>query len=141
MDIAILIGRILFVAVFISGAVGHLKSPDAMAAYAEAKGIKPGKLAVYASAVWMLVGSLLVLLGAWADLGALMLAVFVLPTAFLMHGFWKETDAATKANEMLHFHKDLSLGGAALALFGLFAAHGACVGLQLTKPLFDVMGH
>ena len=141
MDVVYLIGRILFAAVFISGAVGHLKSPDAMAAYAEAKGVKPGKLAVYGSALWMLVASALLVVGAWADLGALMLAIFVLPTAFLMHGFWKETDEATKAAEMLHFHKDLSLGGAALALFALLAAHGACVGLQLTKPLFDVMGH
>ena len=74
-------------------------------------------------------------LGDWGG-PLLLLAVFVLPTAFLMHGFWGETDPAQKANEQIHFHKDLSLGGAALALFGLFAAFGDQIGLMATNPLF-----
>lgn len=134
MDIVILIGRILFGAVFLASAVGHLTKLDYMAGYAESKGIRPGKPAVLLSGVWVLVGAVLVMVGAWADLGALMLAVFVLPTAFLMHGFWSETDPAQKANEQIHFHKDLSLGGAALALFGLFEAFGDQIGLMVTGP-------
>lgn len=136
MDIVILVGRILFGAVFLSSAVGHLTKLDYMAGYAESKGIKPAKPAVLLSGLVLMVGSVLVMVGAWADLGALLLAVFVLPTAFLMHGFWGETDPAQKANEQIHFHKDLSLGGAALALFGLFAAFGDQIGLMATNPLF-----
>lgn len=136
MDIVILIGRILFGTIFVFGAVGHFTKTEYMAGYAAAKGIKPAKPAVLLSGAWCLVGAVLVMIGAWADLGALMLAVFVLPTAFLMHGFWSETDPAQKANEQLHFHKDLSLGGAALALFGLFTCCCDQMSLMLTGPLF-----
>ncbi|MEB3031273.1 DoxX family protein [[Mycobacterium] nativiensis] len=136
MDIVILIGRILFAVVFIGGALGHFTQTDAMAAFTESKGIKPGKLAVLGSGAWMLAGATLVILGAWADLGALMLAVFLLPTAFVMHGYWREQDPQAKAAEQLHFSKDISLAGAALALFGFFVTAGGATGLQLTGPLF-----
>lgn len=136
MDVVILIGRVLFAAVFVGGALGHFTQTAAMAAYTESKGIKPGKLAVLASGVWMLAGAILVALGAWADLGALMLAVFLLPTAALMHPFWREQDPQAKAAEQIHFNKDISLAGAALALFGLLVTAGAGAGLQLTGPFF-----
>ena len=136
MDIVILIGRILFGAVFVGGALGHFTQIDAMAAYTESKGIRPGKPAVVASGAWMLAGATLVILGAWADLGALMLAVFLLPTAFIMHPYWGEQDPQAKVNEQNHFMKDVSMAGAALALFGFFVTAGATTGLQLTGPLF-----
>lgn len=136
MDVVILIGRILFGAVFVGGALGHFTQTAAMAAYTESKGIKPGRLAVLGSGVWMLTGAVLVILGAWADLGALMLAVFLLPTALIMHPYWSEQDPEVKAGERIHFNKDLSLTGAALALFGFFVTAGATTGLQVTGPLF-----
>lgn len=136
MDIVILVGRILFGAVFVGGALGHFTQTAAMAAYAESKGIKPGKLAVLASGAWMLTAAALVILGAWADLGALMLAAFLLPTALIMHPFWNERNPEAKAGEQIHFNKDVSLAGAALALFGFFVTAGASTGLQLTGPLF-----
>lgn len=136
MDIVILIGRVLFGAVFVGGALGHFTQTAAMAAYTESKGIKPGKLAVLGSGAWMLAGAAMVILGAWADLGALMLAAFLLPTAFIMHPFWREQDPQVKAGEQIHFNKDVSLVGAALALFGFFVTAGATTGLQVTGPLF-----
>lgn len=137
MDVVILIGRILFGAVFIGGALGHFTQTAYLAGYAESKGIRPGRAAVLLAGGWMLVGAALVALGAWADLGALMLVVFLLPTAFIMHPFWRETDQQVKAGEQIQFNKDISLAGAALALFGFFAAFGDHAGLQLTGPLFD----
>ena len=136
MDVVILIGRVLFAAVFVGGAVGHFTQTAAMAAYTESKGVKPGRLAVLASGVWMLVGAALVILGVWADLGALLLAAFLLPTAVIMHPFWREQDPQLKAGEQVNFNKNVSLAGAALALFGFFVTAGASTGLQLTGPLF-----
>ena len=139
MDIVILVGRILFGAVFVGGALGHFTQTAAMAAYTESKGIKPGRLAVLASGAWMLTGAVLVIVGAWADLGALMLAVFLLPTALIMHPFWNEQDPEARAGEQIHFNKNVSLAGAALALFGFFATAGTSIGLQLTGPLFALL--
>ena len=138
MDVLVLIGRILFSAIFLSSAVGHLTQSDAMAGYAKSKGVPAAKVAVLGSGVLILVGGLSVLLGVWHDLGALLLVVFLVPTALLMHGFWKETDPQTRQMEMIAFMKDISLAGAALALFALFAYVGDDLGLTITGPLFNL---
>ncbi|WP_067829838.1 DoxX family protein [Nocardia inohanensis] len=138
MDVLVLIGRVLFVLLFLSSGFGHIAQADAMAQYAKFKGVPMPKPAVMASGVLLIAGGLSVLLGVWADLGALLLFVFLLPTAFLMHAFWKETDAQAKQTEMVHFNKDLALAGAALMLFAFFAYVGTDLGLTITGPLFSL---
>ncbi|MFC8528621.1 DoxX family protein [Nocardia sp. NPDC057227] len=137
MDVVVLIGRILFALLFLGSAAGHLTQADGMAGYAASRGIPAPKLAVLGSGVLILVGALSVLLGVWADLGSLLLVLFLLPTAVLMHPFWKETDAETKQLELIGFNKDVALGGAALALFAFFA-HTPELGLTITGPLFHL---
>lgn len=136
MDVVALIGRILFAALFLGSAFGHLTQSEAMAGYAKSRGVPQPKLAVLASGVLILIGGLLVLLGLWLDLGALLLVVFLIPTAVLMHPFWKETDPMAKQTEMVSFQKDLALAGAALIIFALYATHGADLGITITDPLF-----
>ncbi|WP_067570529.1 DoxX family protein [Nocardia acidivorans] len=138
MDVLVLIGRILFVLLFLSSGVGHLTQTDAMAQYAQFKGVPAAKLSVLGSGVLLALGGLSVLLGVWADLGALLLFIFLAPTAFLMHAFWKETDPQARQTEMISFNKDLSLAGAALMLFAFFAYVGHDLGLTLTGPLFSL---
>ncbi|GAA3858289.1 DoxX family protein [Saccharothrix violaceirubra] len=136
MDVLVLIGRILFVFLFFGSAIGHLTQTEAMAGYAASKGVPQPKLATAGSGVLMIVAALMLLLGVWADLGALLLVVFLLPTAFLMHDFWKQTDPQAKQQEMIAFNKDLSLAGGALMFFGVYAGVGADLGLTVTGPLF-----
>jgi len=136
MDVVILIGRILFAAIFIGGAIGHFTNTATMAGYAEANGLRPGRLFVLASGVWMLAGILLIVLGVWPDLGALLLVVFLVPTAVLMHGFWKAPDPETKMLEQIQFSKDMSLAGASIVLFGFFATYGGTLSFTITGPLF-----
>ncbi|HLU44611.1 MAG TPA: DoxX family membrane protein [Natronosporangium sp.] len=136
MDFLILIGRILFVLLFLISAMGHFRQADAMTAYAQSRGVPSPRASVLATGVIMVVGALLVLLGLWADLGALLLFLFLIGAAFFMHPFWKESDQQTRQMESLHFYKDISLAGASLALFGLFVKFGDDVGLTLTGPLF-----
>jgi uncharacterized membrane protein YphA (DoxX/SURF4 family) len=137
MDVVILIGRILFVAVFLTSAIGHFTKADDMTGFAKSRGVPAARLAVLAGGVLLALGGLSVLLGVWADLGALLLVVFMVPTAVLMHGFWRETDPQARQMEMIQFFKDLALGGAALMLVGLFAIAGDDLGLTITGPLFD----
>jgi putative oxidoreductase len=136
MDVVALIGRILFALLFLGSAFGHLTQADAMAGFAASRGLPQPKLAVLGSGVLILVGGLLVLLGIWIDLGALLLVIFLLPTAFLMHPFWKETDAMAKQNEMVSFQKDIALAGAALLILALYAGYGSELGITITGPLF-----
>jgi putative oxidoreductase len=134
LDVVFLIARILFSAVFLSSAIGHLTKTNDMAAYAGSKGIPSPKLATQASGVLLLLGGLSVLLGVYGDLGSLLLVAFLVPTAFLMHGFWKETDPMNKMMEMVQFNKDLALAGGALAFFWVFYNE---VGLTITDGLFS----
>lgn len=138
MDVIVLIGRILFSLVFLSSAVAHFTQTDSMSGYAAAKGVPAAKPAVLAGGVLLGLGGLSVLLGIWPDLGAILLVVFLVPTALLMHGFWKETDPQSRQLEIASFFKDLALAGAALALFALFAHLGADLGLTITDPLFSL---
>lgn len=135
MDVVILIGRILFVLVFFGSAFGHLTQTSGMAEYARSRGVPMPEVAVIGSGVLMVLGGLSVLLGLWADLGALLLLIFLVPTAVLMHPFWKETDAQTKQTEQVQFMKDMSLAGASLMLFGFFVENED-LGIVITGPLF-----
>jgi uncharacterized membrane protein YphA (DoxX/SURF4 family) len=135
MDVVLLIGRVLFAALFLGSAVGHLTQTDAMAGYAASRGVPMARPATLVTGVLILLGGLSVLLGVWGDLGALLLLVFLLPTAFLMHAFWRETDPTAKQAEMVHFNKDIALAGAALAFFWAFSQDP---GLTITGPLFSM---
>lgn len=138
MDILVLIGRILFAALFLGSAFGHLTQTQAMAGYAASKGVPAPKPVTLGSGVLILLGGLSILLGIWADLGALLLLIFLIPTAVVMHPFWKESDPETRQLEMIMFQKDLALAGAALMLLALFAYTGADLGLTITEPLFSI---
>ncbi|MFD2025802.1 DoxX family protein [Promicromonospora aerolata] len=135
MDLVLLIARVLFVALFLGSTVGHLTQTDSMAGYAASRGVPMAKPATLVTGVLMLLGGLSVLLGVWGDLGALLLVVFLIPTAFMMHGFWRETDPTAKQMEMIQFNKDMALAGGALAFFWAFSQGP---GLTITGPLFSM---
>ncbi|MFG1797197.1 DoxX family membrane protein [Nocardia sp. NPDC049149] len=137
MDVVVLIGRVLFAALFLGAAFGHLTQADAMAPYAESKGVPMAKWGVLGSGVVFGLGGLSVLLGVWADLGFLVLAALLLVIAVVMHQFWKESDEQAKQAEMVNFNKNVALAGAGLMLFALFA-HVEDLGLTLTGPLFHL---
>jgi uncharacterized membrane protein YphA (DoxX/SURF4 family) len=134
MDVVALVGRILFALLFLGSAFGHFTQSDQMAGYAQSKRVPAPRVAVLGTGVLQLIGALLVALGVWGDLGALLLVVFLIPTAVIMHGFWAETDPTARQTEMTQFLKDISLAGAALTLIALFAVGN--IGLTLTGPLF-----
>ncbi|HCT76658.1 MAG TPA: DoxX family protein [Micromonosporaceae bacterium] len=138
MDVIVLIGRILFVFLFLTAGYTHFAKRKMMAGYAASRGVPASMAATLAGGVLLLAGALSILLGVWADLGALLLVIFLLPTAVLMHGFWKETDPQTRMNETTQFSKDLALGGAALMLFAFFSFAGDDLGLTITGPLFNI---
>jgi uncharacterized membrane protein YphA (DoxX/SURF4 family) len=117
----LIIGRIFFGALWIGAGIGHFKSLEAMTGYAKYKKLPAAKLGVIGSGLTFLLGGILIVLGTWVDLGALLIAVTVLLAALIFHQYWKETDANTKMQEMMAFNKDLALGGAALILFALVA--------------------
>jgi putative oxidoreductase len=137
MDVIALIARIVFTAIFLGAAMGHLTATDAMAGYAASKKFPQPRLAVQVSGVYVGIASVMLILGIWPDLAALAFVPFLLITAFVFHDFWRQSDAQTRQQEQLQFLKDLSLAGGALGLFVLYGAESH-PGLNLVDPLFSL---
>jgi putative oxidoreductase len=139
MDVIALIGRILFVLIFLgSGTTGHIGQRKGMARYAASQGIPAAEALVVLSGVMIVIGGLMVALGVWGDLGALLLLVFVLATAFLVHAFWKVQDPHQRMDQQVHFMKNLGLAGGSILAFVVFAGLGHDLGLTITGPLFNL---
>jgi putative oxidoreductase len=136
MEWVILVGRILFFFLFAASAVGHIGQREMMVQYAAQKGVPLAPVLVPLTGIQILIGSLLILLGVWADLGAALLAVFLIPTALTMHAFWKLEEPMERQQDQVHFLKDIALAGAALMLLGLFQQFGEGLDLMITDPLF-----
>ena len=124
MDLILVIGRILFGGFFLMSGINHFTKLEAMTGYAKYKKLPAAKLGVLISGLMLVIGGITIILGYYADLGALLLAIFLVLAAVIFHNFWKETDATAKQNEMLGFMKDMALAGAALILFALVVKHG-----------------
>ncbi|MDO7868099.1 DoxX family protein [Nocardioides jiangxiensis] len=132
MDIVLLVGRILFVVLFLLSAVGHFAQTDYMAGYAKSKGLPFAKLNVLASGLVFGLAGLAIAFGVYGDLAGIVLALVLVPTALIFHTFWKEQGEA-KAMTQIMFNKDLALAGGALALAFAFSTNP---GLTLTNGLF-----
>lgn len=134
MDGIALAGRILFSFIFVMSGMNHLTKRGYMAEYAKSMGVPAAPLLVVVSGPVIIAGGLMIAAGIWGDLGALLIAAFLALTATLMHPFWR-VPAEQRQNEMLHFMKDVTMAGAAVAFAALF---NTGIGLTVTDPLFGL---
>ena len=135
MEAVMLIGRILFAFMVVSGGINHLTKAEAMAGYAAYKKVPSPKLANFVSGVLLLAGGLSIVLGIYADLGAVVIAALLVLMALKMHDFWAQTDAQAKQMETIAFWKNVSMAGGALFIFASTAS-GQEIGWTLTNSLF-----
>jgi len=138
MDAVMLVGRILFAFMFVASGLNHLTKAEAMAGYAAYKKVPAPKLANLLSGVLMILGGLSVILGVYADLGALVLPALLVIMALKMHDFWAQTDAQAKQTETIAFFKNISMAGGALFLFAVAASEGTNIGWELGSRLWGV---
>jgi putative oxidoreductase len=120
MTIVVLLGRILFSTLFLMSGISHFTQRAGMVAYAKSSGAPAPEVTVPLTGLMLLLGGLSVLLGVYPRIGAWLLVLFLIPTAFYIHRFWGIEDAMMAANQRAHFMKNLALAGAALliAYFG-----------------------
>ncbi|HXF98175.1 MAG TPA: DoxX family protein [Gaiellaceae bacterium] len=138
MDWVLLVGRILFAAVFIlSGLAFHLAKRAMAVEYARAKGAPLPELSAPLTGVAIVLAGVMIVIGLWVDLAALVIAAFLVATAYWMHAFWKVEDPMERLQEQTHFQKDLALAGGALILFYLFQQFGEEIGIAVEPALFD----
>lgn len=114
MELAFLVGRIVVGGFFLMNGMNHFMKTADMARYTRSKGVPAAGAAVLLSGLMLLAGGLSLLLGYLPRVGVAILVVFLVPTAFLMHDFWKLEDPQAQMAEMGNFMKNLALAGALL---------------------------
>ncbi len=119
MDWVFLIGRVIYGAVFVYYGLRHFVFLRDVAAYAAYKNVPAPQAAAIVSGLMMLLGGLSIILGFWPVVGSILLIVFLVVAAVMVHNFWTHTDATARANDLAHFMKNLALAGTALALMGI----------------------
>jgi putative oxidoreductase len=110
----VLLGRILFTAIFIMSGPRHFMSQTI--AYAASQGVPLASIAVPLSGAIALIGGLSILLGYRAKIGAWLIALFLVLITPMMHKFWGVTDPMTQQIQMIMFFKNASMLGAALVI-------------------------
>src|SRR3712207_4148242 len=104
MDVVLLIGRILFASNFImAGVFFHLKQREMATGYARAQGAPLPELSVPLTGILAIGAGVLLILGLWADLAGLVLAVLAAGFAIWMHAYWKLDDEMQRVNQQNHF--------------------------------------
>jgi putative oxidoreductase len=132
MTVVRLLARPMLASMFVVGGVSAFKNAEKMAPRAKPvydKVIPAAKKAVpqvpvpddtvtlvKANAVVQVAGGVLLATGKAPRLSANVLALTLVPTTLAGHRFWEETDPGAKANQKVHFIKNVSmLGGLLLA--------------------------
>ncbi|MCO6475944.1 MAG: DoxX family membrane protein [Phaeodactylibacter sp.] len=117
MNAVLSIGKYLYAIPFAVFGIFHFMNAEAM------KGIAFGSpILVYLTGAALIAGAVSLLIGKLDKLAAVLLAVFLLLTAFLVH-----LDAAMQGDAS-SFLKDLMLAGAALMYAGNLAKDNAVIG-------------
>jgi putative oxidoreductase len=114
MKYVVLIGRVLFSAIFILTIMSHFKYETVI--YAASQGVPLASFLVPLSGVIAITGGLSILLGYKAKIGAWLIVLFLIPVTYYMHAFWKIEEAMHAQIQMANFMKNLSLLGAALMI-------------------------
>ena len=117
-DVTDLIGRIFLSAIFIFEAIDTILYIDKTKATMDQYGLTWNQnLLVYGTIFLLLGGGLMVLLGYRSTFGALLLLLYWVPVAFLVHDFWNYPKDQLRLQSIL-FMKDVAIIGGLLMLAG-----------------------
>ncbi len=122
------LGLLLFASIFVTGGWAQIQQPTQRADQARKLGLPVPDELVQASGAAMIGAALALQIAPLRRLAALLLALQLVPITFVGHRFWELEPGPSRNGHRVHFFKNLSLIGAALALAGApegaAAAHG-----------------
>jgi putative oxidoreductase len=108
------VSRLLLCTIFFMAAVGN-KIPhfSAVAKVMESVGVPAPEFMLVGAIVFLIAGSLSVIVGYKARFGAFLLLTFLVLASYYFHPFWK-LEGQAQQEQMIHFMKNLSMMGAML---------------------------
>lgn len=116
MDVLSLAGQVIYALPLLYQGVTNLGQLDRLTARAREKGLPASNALTAVAMIWLIIGTLALLFSFQKLIGGLMVASFLVFTGSTIHNFWTVKDPAERKQDLLHFLKNLSLAGAALAL-------------------------
>ena len=116
------VGRVMLSTIFLLSTAGN-KIPQfsVVAENMQGEGIPMPKLMLAGAIIFLLAGSISVILGYKARVGALLLLIFLVLASYFYHDFWAFDDVQRKQQEVVAFMKNMAMIGAML----LIIANGA----------------
>jgi putative oxidoreductase len=106
----ILIGRILLVLIFLQSGIGKIMNFQGTVEYMAKFGMPYTNFFLIGAIFLELVGSITVITGYYARLGAFLLVIFLIPTTLIFHTNFSDP------NQQIHFMKNVSMFGGLLVL-------------------------
>jgi uncharacterized membrane protein YphA (DoxX/SURF4 family) len=115
MSLLRLAARTMFAWLFLAAGVKTMTEPGGRAGLVErALPLPEPELMVRINGGLMVVGGAALALGIKPRLAALGLAATLVPTTYVGHQFWTQTDPAAKRNQQVHFNKNVAIMGGLL---------------------------
>jgi putative oxidoreductase len=109
--------KILFGGYFVMSGMMHFMKMNNMVSYAKVKKLPSPQAGVSLSGLILIAGGAAIISGYYYAVGLLSLAVLITVISFMMHAFWKASDAQSKMVDMTHFMKNMALVGALLMMY------------------------
>ena len=131
-----LIGRVMLCAIFIASvAMNKIPNFETVAQDLAAKGVPSPKIVLAGAVVFLIVGSVSLIVGYWSRFGALLLLIVLGAMTYWFHAFWTIEDLTLRQAEMVEFIKNVSIGGALVVILanggGAWSLDECC---QTTTP-------
>jgi putative oxidoreductase len=109
------IARTLFATIFLVSGYDALATPGGrVTAVSESLPLPQPEFLVRLNGGGMLVGGAALAVGLKPRVAALSLAAALVPTTYVGHRFWKQSDPGVRGNQKVHFNKNVSLIGGLL---------------------------
>ena len=116
------LGRLAIVTIFLMSAVGN-KIPhfNDVVGFMRTNNVPYPEFLLPGAIVFLIAGSLSILVGYKARIGAVLLLVFLVMATYYFHNFWDKTDPAQQQEQMIQFMKNLSMMGTMLFIMAVGA--------------------
>jgi len=111
-----LAGRIIYALPLLIMGSNHFLKMEALVSYATLKGLPMPRASVLISGLIIVLGAVSVLVGLRGKIGAWLIAIFLVGSAFTMHQFWNVPDPVAAQSELANFLKNIIMAGAALMI-------------------------
>ena len=109
------LGRVLLCTIFLLSTVGNkIPNYQAVAGYMAKEGVPAPQVMLAGAIAFLIAGSVSVVLGYEARIGASLLLAFLVLATYFFHDFWTLSDPQVSQEQTIQFMKNLGLMGAML---------------------------